>query len=106
MHWWLAPIAALAWAWSRNSWGARWDVVATARQPSKAAELKAVAEQSPGRLTILKLEMNDPGELDGFASGLGRQMLDVALINAGIAGPGHQDASVVDSRGDRVADVH
>jgi NAD(P)-dependent dehydrogenase (short-subunit alcohol dehydrogenase family) len=75
--------------------GRGWDVIATARQPAKAAELKAVAERSPGHVTILKLEMNDPVELDGFASGLGSQMLDVALINAGISGPGQRDASTV-----------
>ena len=70
-------------------------MIATARQPAKATELNALAKQSPGHVSIVKLEMNDPAELDGFASGLGSQMLDVALINAGVSGPGQRDASTV-----------
>jgi NAD(P)-dependent dehydrogenase (short-subunit alcohol dehydrogenase family) len=73
--------------------GRGWDVIATARQPAHAAELKALAEASPERVSILKLEMNDPTGLDSFASGLDGRMLDVALINAGVSGPAHQTAS-------------
>jgi NAD(P)-dependent dehydrogenase (short-subunit alcohol dehydrogenase family) len=72
-----------------------WDVIATARAPEQAAELRAVAKQEPGRVRILKLEMNDPAELDAFATNLSGRALDVALINAGVAGPEHHSASAV-----------
>jgi len=72
-----------------------WDVIATARLPDKAAELHALAEQAPDRLAILKLEMNDPAKLDGFAAALKDRVLDIALINAGVAGPEHRSASIV-----------
>jgi NAD(P)-dependent dehydrogenase (short-subunit alcohol dehydrogenase family) len=72
-----------------------WDVIATARQPTQAAELRALAERSPGRVSLLPLEMNDPAALDGFASKLPSQMLDVALVNAGVSGPDHHNASAV-----------
>jgi NAD(P)-dependent dehydrogenase (short-subunit alcohol dehydrogenase family) len=73
--------------------GRGWDVIATARQPGQATELSALAEREPGRITILKLEMNDPAELDGFAATLNDRELDVALINAGVSGPGHRSAN-------------
>jgi len=75
--------------------GRDWDVIATARQPRQAKELQALAERSPGRVSILQLEMNDPATVDGFASGLPSRMLDIALINAGVSGPEHHNASAV-----------
>jgi NAD(P)-dependent dehydrogenase (short-subunit alcohol dehydrogenase family) len=70
-----------------------WDVIATARQPTQATELQTLAKQAHGRVSILPLEMNDAAALDGFASGLPSGMLDVALINAGVSGPEHHNAS-------------
>src|SRR6201996_6093635 len=70
-----------------------WNVIATARQPERAAELHALQKQHPSRVSILKLEMNDPAELDGFAALLGSRPLDVALINAGVSGPEHRSAN-------------
>jgi NAD(P)-dependent dehydrogenase (short-subunit alcohol dehydrogenase family) len=75
--------------------GRGWNVIATARKPDQAAELRALAEQEPGRVTILQLEMNDPAELDGFAVTLEGRILDIALINAGVSGPEHRSASEV-----------
>lgn len=79
--------------------GRGWEVVATARRPDQAVELRALAEGAPNRVTVLKLEMNDPAELDAFAAALGRRLgdrtLDVALVNAGVSGPEHRSASVV-----------
>jgi len=68
-----------------------WDVIATARKPAEAAELKALAAKLPGRLTMAKLEMNNAADHDALASGLAKPV-DIALINAGVSGPGHRTA--------------
>jgi NAD(P)-dependent dehydrogenase (short-subunit alcohol dehydrogenase family) len=70
-----------------------WDVIGTARQPAEATALADLAKA--GHVTIAKLDMNDPAQIDGFIDTLGARTLDVALINAGVYGPGHQSASVV-----------
>ena len=70
-----------------------WTVIGTARQPAAATELAKLVERHPGRVSIEPLEMNDPAQLDGFAERLGTRKLDVALVNAGVAGPSHMSAS-------------
>ncbi|HVZ07245.1 SDR family oxidoreductase [Rhodopila sp.] len=75
-----------------------WDVIATARKPAEAIALNALASGSPGRVTVAALELNDPASLDGFAAAfdngaLAGKVLDIALINAGVAGPAHRSAS-------------
>lgn len=70
-----------------------WDVVATARDIANATALQSLGEAHPGRVTITRLDMNDPGGVDRFAAGLGEKVLDAALINAGVAGPDHRSAS-------------
>jgi NAD(P)-dependent dehydrogenase (short-subunit alcohol dehydrogenase family) len=72
-----------------------WDVIATARRPEEATELHALAASHPGRVSIPRLDMNDPAEVDGFARTLGGKALDAVLVNAGVAGPEHRSASVV-----------
>lgn len=70
-----------------------WGVIATARQPEKATALQALEASSPGRLSISKLDMNDPAAVDGFARTLGGKLLDAVLVNAGVSGPEHRSAS-------------
>ena len=70
-----------------------WDVIATARQPDKAAALHELEASQPGRVTIARLDMNDPAALDGFSATLDGRMLDALLLNAGVAGPDHRNAS-------------
>jgi NAD(P)-dependent dehydrogenase (short-subunit alcohol dehydrogenase family) len=70
-----------------------WDVIATARDPAKAAALQALEATHPGRVSIVRLEMTDPAALDGFANSLGSKIVDAVLINAGISGPEHHSAS-------------
>jgi NAD(P)-dependent dehydrogenase (short-subunit alcohol dehydrogenase family) len=72
-----------------------WDVIATARQPTEATALTDLAKAHPGRVDIARLDMNDPAQIDGFSDTLKARTLDVALINAGVYGPGHQSASAV-----------
>jgi NAD(P)-dependent dehydrogenase (short-subunit alcohol dehydrogenase family) len=68
-----------------------WSVIATARRPADAADLKALA--ATGKLEIVELDLNDAAQLDGFASTLAGRTLDAVLVNAGVAGPGHMSAS-------------
>lgn len=70
-----------------------WDVVATARDPDKATALQALHSSHPGRVTIARLDVNEPVAVDGFAATLGAKVLDAALFNAGVAGPEHRNAS-------------
>jgi NAD(P)-dependent dehydrogenase (short-subunit alcohol dehydrogenase family) len=70
-----------------------WSVIATARQPDQASALRELAERYPGRIRIDRLDMNDPGGLDAFASDLADQTLDIVLVNAGVAGPDHRSAT-------------
>jgi NAD(P)-dependent dehydrogenase (short-subunit alcohol dehydrogenase family) len=70
-----------------------WDVVATARDPDKAAALHDLAASHPGRVTVPKLDINDPAALDGFAATLGGKMFDAVLVNAGVSGPEHRSAN-------------
>ena len=69
-----------------------WDVIATARDPEKAAALHALRASHPNRVTILKLDMNDPADLSGFAKALGDRVVDAVLVNAGVSGPEHKSA--------------
>ena len=78
---------------TKNFLAQGWDVIATARQPAKAADLHELAESHRGRVTIPRLDMSDPAEVDGFAATLGDKQLDVVLVNAGVAGPEHRSAS-------------
>ena len=70
-----------------------WDVIATARAPEAAADLRALAAGDPGRVEILPLDMADPAGVDAFAASLSGRTLDVVLVNAGVAGPAHRSAN-------------
>ena len=66
-------------------------VIATARNPGAAAELRALAQANPGRVDIRALDMNDGAQIDAFAATLPE--IDVALVNAGVSGPDHRTAN-------------
>ena len=70
-----------------------WDVIATARDPGKAAALHALSASHPGRVSIPRLDTNDAAAVDGFAKTLDGKVLDAVLVNAGVSGPGHRSAS-------------
>ena len=70
-----------------------WSVIATARHPETATELKSLATASPGKLEILALDLSNTGQVDKFAGGLAGRKLDAVLINGGTAGPDHMSAS-------------
>ena len=66
-------------------------VIATARNPDAAAELRALAQANPGRVDIRALDMNDGAQIDAFTATLPE--IDVALVNAGVSGPDHRTAN-------------
>jgi NAD(P)-dependent dehydrogenase (short-subunit alcohol dehydrogenase family) len=70
-----------------------WDVIATARDPAKAAALHELEAAHPGRVSIAQLDMNDPASLDGLAGKIGGRTLDAVLVNAGVSGPDHRSAN-------------
>jgi NAD(P)-dependent dehydrogenase (short-subunit alcohol dehydrogenase family) len=70
-----------------------WSVIATARRPDSAAELKSLAAANPGKLEIVALDLANADQVDGFAGVLGGRKLDAVLINGGTAGPDHMSSS-------------
>jgi NAD(P)-dependent dehydrogenase (short-subunit alcohol dehydrogenase family) len=69
-----------------------WRVVATARQPERAAALRAVA----GAVEIHPLDVADFAAARRLAERLGDVAIDVLIANAGIAGPRGMTAEAVD----------
>jgi NAD(P)-dependent dehydrogenase (short-subunit alcohol dehydrogenase family) len=70
-----------------------WSVIATARRPEAAADLKSLAAANPGKLEIVALDMTDTGQVETLVAGLAGRKLDAVLVNAGTAGPEHMSAS-------------
>lgn len=70
-----------------------WSVIATARDPDAATELKSLAAANPGKLAVVRLDMTNAVQVETFAAGLAGRTLDAVLINGGIAGPDHMSAS-------------
>ena len=62
-----------------------WTVIATARKPEKADDLKAVAAEYDN-LTIEQLDVTDPEMISALADKLKDQPIDVLLNNAAILG--------------------
>ena len=66
-----------------------WKVIATARKPTEATELAALASKSEGRLIIEALDVTDLAAIDALAAKYQGQPLDVLFNNAGITGGGN-----------------
>ncbi len=65
-----------------------WSVIATAREPDKAAELGALEG-----VEILPLDVADPGSIDAFIDALGDRPIDLFVNNAGTYGSRDLDRS-------------
>jgi NAD(P)-dependent dehydrogenase (short-subunit alcohol dehydrogenase family) len=63
-----------------------WRVIATARNPDEAAELRALAGAHPGTFTIEQLDVIDFARVDELAAKYSGTPIDVLLHNAGISG--------------------
>jgi NAD(P)-dependent dehydrogenase (short-subunit alcohol dehydrogenase family) len=62
-----------------------WHVIATCRDPAKAAELAAFAHEHPA-VSIEKLDVSDDAAIDALAAKLKGQPIDALVNNAGITG--------------------
>jgi NAD(P)-dependent dehydrogenase (short-subunit alcohol dehydrogenase family) len=62
------------------------EVVATARHPKTADELNKLATTSGGRVTVVRLDVGDPADLEAAALHIGERFdaVDVLINNAGI----------------------
>ena len=63
-----------------------WTVIATARKPDKAEDLKQLEIQYPDHLSIQQLDVTDHERIDNLAKELEGQPIDLLLNNAGISG--------------------
>ncbi len=63
-----------------------WDVIGTAREPEKAAELAAV-----DGVTVIQLDVAKDASVEQFASEIGDRPVDLFINNAGILGPSELD---------------
>jgi NAD(P)-dependent dehydrogenase (short-subunit alcohol dehydrogenase family) len=73
-----------------------WYVIAGARTPEAAAELKALTEEYP-KVTIEKLDVSDLASIDALAKRLEGQPIDVLINNAGFFGEfGNQAFGAID----------
>jgi NAD(P)-dependent dehydrogenase (short-subunit alcohol dehydrogenase family) len=62
-----------------------WNVIATARDPQSAADLRALASANP-RITVEKLDMLDRAAIKALAAKYKGRSIDVLINNAGVLG--------------------
>ncbi|MFQ5634777.1 MAG: SDR family oxidoreductase [Gammaproteobacteria bacterium] len=62
-----------------------WHVIATARKPDRADDLRAIADAHP-KVSIERLDLLDHGMIDALAAKLADRPIDVLLNNAAILG--------------------
>ena len=63
-----------------------WTVIATARKPEKAEDLRQLGIQYPEHLSIHQLDVTDNERIDALAKELEDQPIDLLLNNEGISG--------------------
>lgn len=63
-----------------------WDVIATARRPEQADELRATGAE------VHALDAADPASIRALADGMGGRPIDLLIANAGMMGPTAIDA--------------
>lgn len=63
-----------------------WNVIATARHPDEAAELRRIAVAHPGRVVLEPLDVADHAGIDALAQRLAGRPIDLLVHNAGISG--------------------
>lgn len=65
-------------------------VLATARDPDKAADLQALAGSSAGKLSLHRLDLGDFAAIDSFAASLAGTPIDVLLSNGAVTWAGNR----------------
>jgi NAD(P)-dependent dehydrogenase (short-subunit alcohol dehydrogenase family) len=81
-----------------------WNVIATARKPDAADDLKAIQAEHP-KLKIVQLDVTDHARIDELAAELADQPIDILINNAAISG-GHENAKFGQMDFDVYAQVH
>ena len=77
---------------------AGWRVIATARDPTHATELAAIATASQGRVSIERLDLADFATIDSLAATHAGEPIDVIVNNAGHFGPRNDDSTDLPKR--------
>lgn len=62
------------------------NVIATARDPGKAAALRELAASS-GKVEVLPLDVSDEASLAAFSKALSGRGIDLLVVNSGVSGP-------------------
>jgi len=81
-----------------------WIVIATARKPDAADDLKAIQAKHP-KLRIVQLDVTDHERIDELAAELAGQPIDILINNAAISG-GHENAKFGEMDFDVYTRVH
>jgi NAD(P)-dependent dehydrogenase (short-subunit alcohol dehydrogenase family) len=81
-----------------------WNVIATARNPDAADDLKAIQAIHP-KLRIVQLDVTDHQRIDELAAELAGQPIDILINNAAISG-GHENARFGEMDFDVYTQVH
>lgn len=75
----------LGYAWARKYAERGWTVIATARRPAEASQLRALGERHP-RLRIELLDATDPASVNELGRRLAGQPIDILVNNVGMLG--------------------
>jgi NAD(P)-dependent dehydrogenase (short-subunit alcohol dehydrogenase family) len=75
----------LGYVWARKYAERGWNVIATARRPAEASELRALSEAHP-RLRIEMLDATDQASVDQLGQRLAGQPIDILVNNVGMLG--------------------
>jgi NAD(P)-dependent dehydrogenase (short-subunit alcohol dehydrogenase family) len=67
------------------------DVIACCRTPARAEALKALADQHPGKVRLLALDVGDAAQIERLKGELAGQPIDILINNAGVYGPSDVD---------------
>ncbi len=81
-----------------------WNVIATARKPEAADDLKAIKAAHPN-LVIKQLDVTDHARIDELAAEYQDKPIDILINNAGISG-GHENAKFGEMNFDVYYQVH
>ena len=81
-----------------------WNVIATARRPEAADDLKAIQAEHP-KLVIVQLDVTDHSRIDELAAEYKDKPIDILINNAGISG-GHDNAKFGEMNFDVYYEVH